>query len=832
MQRIGGGAGIGLTVLSVLLGLILLASTTNASPGVTMTVNTTWNNYPAGINLDGVLDLVFDDFIPSNAYLDAFIDGNQVSSNQVIGLLPTASNYSFPPYSFTYDLTTSGSNSWKDFPTQDFDYSIKVQGMCGDGRNESDGGCCYLDSIPPSCFCDCGGFCGDQYDPSSFPCNWEVSYPQGWRSSTVRGNDGLKPIDDFSVLDQQGLPGGRNEPDTLWLETTNTDPTYPGYNANVTTTMRKACGGDSYETHYVSFDGWVHSRALNPTGWVLDGAHRYSNIEKFDNTSLSTNRGLYVDRDIGGIYKDGKYLVYNETEMLDGAFWNGTDGYIKIYFYDDSVTYTITYLPPNGPKLCAYTDYYTGDAADWSEIIGPYNEVTSYSNPVSRQHDMSDFPLGGQPKPCPPITSNCTQGNVTYGALLTNDPSNTVSLNLDSATRTLTGSTSSRIMSNNYTESIGLEQLTNIKATSQTNHGLRIDLMLNGQLLASVNQSFGICSDSDGDGYCSIAEGGGDCDDLNEERSPGLIEECNGEDDDCDGIADDGIFLDNKELGSYCGGPQGTKCIGTWRCSDDKTTAVCEFDYQPGDLLEICENDVDDDCDGDVDELMNLTGDPACWCDLKADPLTCGSPVGICRPGTRYCEMSDEGYPEWSVCRGSVNPKTETCNRDDDDCDGTIDDVNSGNSISSSKCGCYDGLSPTPETCNEIDDDCDGEIDNGISCCTDGDTRACGSDEGACEKGTQTCKDGSWQSLCVDEVEPAAEICYNNMDDDCDGQRDEGCDPEYSCTNGIQDLNEAGVDCGGPCPTQCMSGPFWMIIAGVAILVLLGVWLLVMKQKV
>lgn len=50
--------------------------------------------------------------------------------------------------------------------------------------------------------------------------------------------------------------------------------------------------------------------------------------------------------------------------------------------------------------------------------------------------------------------------------------------------------------------------------------------------------------------------------------------------------------------------------------------------------------------------------------------------------------------------------------------------------------------------------------------CVDGQTRPCGSDIGACRKGTETCVNGQW-GPCVGSIGPSDEIC-NNIDDDCD----------------------------------------------------------------
>src|SRR5688500_4401386 len=61
------------------------------------------------------------------------------------------------------------------------------------------------------------------------------------------------------------------------------------------------------------------------------------------------------------------------------------------------------------------------------------------------------------------------------------------------------------------------------------------------------------------------------------------------------------------------------------------------------------------------------------------------------------------------------------------------------------------------ETCDAIDQDCDGAVDTGCAC-EDGASRACGSDTGVCEAGTQSCEDGTWAE-CVGESAPSEERC-------------------------------------------------------------------------
>lgn len=79
-----------------------------------------------------------------------------------------------------------------------------------------------------------------------------------------------------------------------------------------------------------------------------------------------------------------------------------------------------------------------------------------------------------------------------------------------------------------------------------------------------------------------------------------------------------------------------------------------------------------------------------------------------------------------------------------------------------------------PETCNDVDDDLDGRADehHGRACYTGPEeTRGVGE----CHGGRLRCTEG--RDVCMGEQTPVPEVC-NALDDDCDGQSDEGmwCD--------------------------------------------------------
>jgi len=166
------------------------------------------------------------------------------------------------------------------------------------------------------------------------------------------------------------------------------------------------------------------------------------------------------------------------------------------------------------------------------------------------------------------------------------------------------------------------------------------------------------CSDGDDDGYPEIQ----DCDDTNPDINPGAPELCDGLDNDCDEQIDE----DFTELGDSCiTGTGACARSGAYVCSVDMLSTVCNA--VPGTpTTEICD-EVDNDCDGYVDEGVCITGGGGggggtgvseycgnLYCDTNEDCTTCPQDCGECPAGEEQGEgeqcVPDWSCGEWSEC--------------------------------------------------------------------------------------------------------------------------------------------------------------------------------------
>ena len=123
----------------------------------------------------------------------------------------------------------------------------------------------------------------------------------------------------------------------------------------------------------------------------------------------------------------------------------------------------------------------------------------------------------------------------------------------------------------------------------------------------------GFANDRDCDGHDDVAhdiEGCDDCDDCDDtdaEIHPGAMERCNALDDDCDGRVPEPEDRDHDGFHNCTDGPAERR-----DCDDD------DADRHPGNP-EICDDGVDQDCSGEVD-------DRPCWIPVLAGSFEMGSP--------------------------------------------------------------------------------------------------------------------------------------------------------------------------------------------------------------
>ena len=232
--------------------------------------------------------------------------------------------------------------------------------------------------------------------------------------------------------------------------------------------------------------------------------------------------------------------------------------------------------------------------------------------------------------------------------------------------------------------------------------------------------------------------------------------------------------------GATTGDGDGDGALSDVDC-DDGDPAV-----KPG-AAEAC-NGKDDDCDGNTDEGFDV-GAP---CSEGAGACA-ASGVTVCSAGKIVCGAT------------SGTPGAEACNGVDDDCDGATDEdfglggpceVTVGACVRTGVRVCVPGGgeecdAPTPaaagELCNGQDDDCDGEVDEGF-----GVGQPCTKGLGACATiGATTCTPEGGIACVADTSAGDGELC-DGLDNDCDGEVDDGYEVGAPCTTVIQGCTVEG----------------------------------------
>ncbi len=410
---------------------------------------------------------------------------------------------------------------------------------------------------------------------------------------------------------------------------------------------------------------------------------------------------------------------------------------------------------------------------------------------------------------------------------------------------------------------------------------LTLSLLLTTALLGCRKEVPLSETDLDGDGVMADV----DCDDTDPDRFQGNDELCNGLDDDCDEEVDEEAidaptwFADadgdgygdpaagettcEQPLGYVitdtdcddadaafhpgaaeydCTDPNDYNCDGSTGYADadgDGWAACEECDDSDGavkpDADEVC-NDIDDDCDGDVDQ--DAVDAPTWYLDSDAD--TYGNPA----ISTVDCEQPAGWVADDTDCDDLHTPShpggTEVCDEHDNDCDGTVDeddatdaptwyededgDLWGADATGTTQCDAPDSTwvtragdcddehakaSPTgTEVCDDLDNDCDGSTDgadavDASSWYADSDSDGYGDADSAsvaCDQPSAYVSDSTDCDDSDGDVNPGETELCNGVDDDCDGTIDED-DADDALTWYI-DLDEDGYG-GSRTTTAC-----------------------------
>ncbi len=309
--------------------------------------------------------------------------------------------------------------------------------------------------------------------------------------------------------------------------------------------------------------------------------------------------------------------------------------------------------------------------------------------------------------------------------------------------------------------------------------------------------------------YTSIMGIMGDCNDDEASVNPSSMEICDTIDNDCDLIVDEGTLLyyyldaDNDNfgvatdsIGTCSFTPPAFYAVNTSDCDDN------DININPG-VSEICQNGIDEDCDGVDDICSGVQGctdvtacnynpqatvndgsciNPLLWyLDADADGYYVSDSLACSAPTSDYSATAGI-LGDCNDAQAAINSAaTEICDDLDNDCDEEIDEFVQNTYYLDNDADGFGDVNSIALACSPVagyvsnSDDCDDALLLYLDADNDGFggnvLAACG------EINNTDCNDAS------SSVYPGAtEFCENNIDENCDGS-DEICVGIPGCTN-------------------------------------------------
>ncbi len=292
---------------------------------------------------------------------------------------------------------------------------------------------------------------------------------------------------------------------------------------------------------------------------------------------------------------------------------------------------------------------------------------------------------------------------------------------------------------------------------------------------------------------------GGDCNDHDPNVHPGAVEVCNGKDDNCNGVIDEGFdkfwfkdadgdgYGDSSQSLQSCEDQAGYVHVGG-DCNDNNPG------IHPG-AYDTCRDGVDQNCDGIVDNGWGQE-----FCNGEDDNCNGQIDEGVIK--TFYRDADGDGYGVTSdTVRGCTAPAGYA--EQPGDCDDLDPNIHPG-VFDVCGNGVDENCDGTPdngwgqEFCNGVDDNCNGLIDEGVikTFYRDADGDGYGTTsliEHGCEPPPGYVEQAGDCNDDDPNVHPGAfDICRNGIDENCDGILDNGWGQEFC--NGVDDNCNGLID--------------------------------------